>query len=71
MMSGSMNDDTLNVVLVTRSARNTPDVDRMADDRIAAGAVNERNSNSSTRKISTTASASTVLRSRNDFCCSW
>ena len=52
------------------SARNTPDVDRIADDRMAIGAVNERNSNSSTRKIRTTASTSTSARSRNDFCCS-
>jgi hypothetical protein len=47
-----MNDDTLKVVRVTKSAKNTPDVDRIADDRIAIGAVNDRNSNSSTRKIS-------------------
>jgi len=36
-----MNDETLNVVLVTSSARNTPDVERSADDRMATGAVNE------------------------------
>ena len=30
-----MNDDTLNVVRVSSNARNTPDVERMADDRIA------------------------------------
>ena len=33
-----MNDETLNVVLVISSARNTPDVERIADDRIATGA---------------------------------
>src|SRR5262252_8816608 len=66
-----MNDDTLKVVRVTSSAKNTPDVDRIADDRIAIGAVNDRNSKSSTRKIRTMASTSTVVRSRNDFCCSW
>src|SRR5213078_4514263 len=69
-MMSPMNDDTLNVVRVTSSAKNTPDVERIADERIATGGVNERNSNSSTRKMSTTARARTVVRSRNDFCCS-
>ena len=36
-MISPMNDDTLNVVRVTSSARNTPDVDRIADDRMATG----------------------------------
>ena len=65
-----MNDETLNVVRVMKSARNTPEVDSNAEDRIARGGVNDRNSNSKTRKIRITASASTVVRSRNDFCCS-
>ncbi len=65
-----MNDDTLSVVLVMSSAKSTPDVERMADERMAMGGVNDRNSKSNTRKISTIARPSTMLRSRNDFCCS-
>ena len=65
-----MNDATLNVVRVINRARKTPEVDKMADDRMAIGGVNDRNSNSSTRKMRTTASTSTISRSRNDFCCS-
>ncbi len=47
-----MNDATLNVVLVTSNARNPPNVESNADARIAAGAENVRNSNSSTAKSS-------------------
>src|SRR5437763_1069024 len=55
-MLSPMNDETLNSVRVIKSAKKTPDVDRTADARIAIGAVYERNSKSSTRKIKTTAS---------------
>ena len=65
-----INDETLNSVRVIKSAKNTPEVDNTAEDKIATGAVKERNSNNSTRKIRTTASTNTVTRSRNDFCCS-
>ena len=36
-MISPMNDDTLNVVRVTSSARKTPEVERIADDRMATG----------------------------------
>ena len=55
-MISPMKDETLNVVRVISSARNTPEVERTADERIASGAENVRNSKSSTRKISTSAS---------------
>ena len=41
-----MNDEILKLVFVTSSARNTPEVDSSADDRMAMGAENVRNSNS-------------------------
>ena len=69
-MISPMNEETLKVVRVISSARNTPEVESTAEERIASGAENDRNSNSSTRKISTSASNSTTTRSWNDFCCS-
>src|SRR6516225_9229941 len=65
-----MKDDTLNSVRVINNAKQTPDVDSTAEDKIAIGALYDRNSKSSTRKIKTMASTSTVTRSRKDFCCS-
>ena len=62
-----MKEEMLKVVPVTKSAKNTPDVDSSADARMAVGAAKVRNSNSSTRNTRTTASASTTRRSRNDF----
>jgi len=69
-MISPMNDETLKSVRVMSSAKNTPDVESTAEDRIASGAENDRNSNSRTIKIRTSASRRTVTRSRNDFCCS-
>ena len=69
-MISPMNDEILNVVPVTSSARNTPEVESSAEARIATGAAKLPNSNSSTVNTSTTASASTTSRSWNDFCCS-
>ena len=69
-MMRPMKDETLNSVFVIKSAKNTPEVESTAEDRIAIGALKERNSNNSTRKIKTMASTSTVTRSRNDLCCS-
>lgn len=69
-MISPMNDEMLNVVFVTSSARNTPDVDSSADATIAVGAAKLRNSNSSTVNTRITASTSTSDRSLNDFCCS-
>src|SRR5215471_21457447 len=60
-----MKDDTLNVVRVMRRAIKTPDVERRAEDKIATGAANVPNSNSSTMKTNTTARTSTKTRSRN------
>ena len=69
-MISPMNEETLNVVRVNSKAKNTPEVESTAEERIASGAENARNSNSSTTKTSTRASSSTVTNSRNDFCCS-
>src|SRR4029077_3670491 len=69
-MISPINEDTLNVVLVINRAKKTPEVESTADDKIASGAENARNSSSSTTKTSTRASSSTVSNSRNDFCCS-
>ena len=65
-----MNEETLKSVRVINKAKNTPEVERTAEERIATGAENDRNSNSSTMKISTRASNRTITRSWNDFCCS-
>ena len=65
-----MNEATLNVVRVTRSARKPPNVERRAEARMATGAEKVRNSKSSTTNNSTSASRKTVRRSRKDFCCS-
>ena len=62
-MMSPMNDAMLNVVRVMSSARKTPEVDSIAEARIASGAASVRNSNSSTRNTSTTASISTSIRS--------
>ena len=62
-MISPMNEEMLNVVRVISSARNTPEVERTADERIAMGAEKVRNSKSSTRKIRTRASKSTITRS--------
>ena len=69
-MISPMKDEMLNVVPVISSARKTPEVESSAEARIAAGAANVPNSNSSTVNTRTTASPSTSARSRNDFCCS-
>ena len=58
-----MNDAMLKVVRVMSSARNTPEVESSAEDRIATGAASVRNSNSSTRNTSRMASTSTSIRS--------
>ena len=62
-MMSPINEDILNVVCVINRARNTPDVESTAEARIAMGAEKDRNSNSSTRKMSTRASKSTTARS--------
>ncbi len=69
-MISPMKDEMLKVVPVISRARNTPEVESSAEARIAAGAPNVPNSNSSTMNTSTTASISTNSRSWNDFCCS-
>ena len=69
-MISPMNDDRLNVVRVTSSARKTPTVDSKADAITAVGAAKLPNSNSSTVNTSTIASTSTSSRSLNDRCCS-
>ena len=65
-----MNEERLNVVPVTSSARKTPQVESSAEDSTARGAAKSPNSNSSTMNTSTIASTSTNTRSWNDFCCS-
>jgi len=55
-----MREEMLNVVPVIRSAKNTPEVERIADERIATGAEKLRNSNRSTIKIRTMARTRTV-----------
>ncbi len=62
-MISPMKDEMLNVVPVTSSARNTPEVESSAEARMATGAAKVRNSNSSTVNTSTTASTSTNTRS--------
>ncbi len=65
-----MNDERLNVVPVTSSARNTPEVESSAEESTATGAAKLPNSNSSTINTSTMASTSTMAKSLNDLCCS-
>ncbi len=62
-MINPMNDDRLNVVLVTSSAKKTPTVDSTADAITATGAAKLPNSNNSTVKTSSTASTRTTRRS--------
>ena len=58
-----MNEEMLNVVRVTSSAMNTPEVESSADERIAMGAAKVPNSNSSTMNSNSTARMSTITRS--------
>ena len=59
----AMNDEMLKVVRVTNSAMNTPEVESRADERIATGAANAPNSNSSTMNSSRIARIRTITRS--------
>ncbi len=65
-----MNDERLNVVCVSSSARNTPQVESSAEESTAMGAAKSPNSNSSTMNTSTIARPSTNANSLNEFCCS-
>ena len=50
-MMTPMNEEMLKVVLVISSAKNTPEVDSSAEDRIAAGAENVRRFAEKVRKL--------------------
>ncbi len=58
---------TSNVVPVTNSARNPPNVESSADPKIAVGAEKVLNSNNSTANKSNSANNKTINRSRDDF----